>query len=451
MPQRGRRRRRRAYVDGYFKVSRRIISSSLWAEHSDVIRVWLALNELAQDPAGPRDGTVIISRPILAGRTLLTPDRLGECLAVLEAPDPASRTADFEGRRIEALPNGFRLLNWDLYHDEAREAEIREARAKAGRLGGLESGKSRRGETLERSKTEAPPEQNEATETETDTDTETTETNERTPAELSGLAAIPHMLLKLVEGQTTGHCARCGKDWPCPDAREEAAADTGDLPDGRHRIDPAPPELSDRDAVDASLGYLPEGRPRIVRPPMTPERAALIEAREAVRKELLAVTMLRGAGDGQRELARASRTPGGQVIVNPESCNSLPWLRTTYERLVARRLELEERIVEDSPPSAPPPPEIDPDAAALFEAVRLRLSGCVDSRAFATWIRPLFGIAFGAGGLIIGAPNAQFVEWVGHNYGSQIGRALVDLGRAGGAFQLIAMPEPVTLHSGSIR
>ncbi len=183
---------------------------------------------------------------------------------------------------------------------------------------------------------------------------------------------------------------------------------------------------------------------------MTPERQALKDAREAVRRELLAVTMLRGASDGQRELARASKTPGGQVIVNPESCGSLPWLRTTYERLVARRMELEERQVEDSPPPAPPAPEVDPEAEALFEAVRTRLSGVLDSRAFATWIRPLSGLAFSDGALVVAAPNRQFVEWVGHNYSAPIARALQDLGREA-RFELRVVAEPVALHAGSIR
>jgi hypothetical protein len=38
--------------------------------------------------------------------------------------------------------------------------------------------------------------------------------------------AIPHMLLVLTHKQTTGGCARCGKDWPCPDAPQPAKAST---------------------------------------------------------------------------------------------------------------------------------------------------------------------------------------------------------------------------------
>jgi hypothetical protein len=38
--------------------------------------------------------------------------------------------------------------------------------------------------------------------------------------------ALPHMLLVLTHKQTTGGCARCGKDWPCPDAPQPAKAST---------------------------------------------------------------------------------------------------------------------------------------------------------------------------------------------------------------------------------
>jgi hypothetical protein len=38
--------------------------------------------------------------------------------------------------------------------------------------------------------------------------------------------AIPHMLLVLTHKQTAGGCARCGKDWPCPDAPQPAKAST---------------------------------------------------------------------------------------------------------------------------------------------------------------------------------------------------------------------------------
>ena len=173
-------KRRPVYSDGYFKVSRRLLSSSLWAENSDVLRVFLVLLELAQDPRGPQDGTVVIARPILAGKALLTHDKLDECLAVLLSPDGSSRSPEFEGRRIEELPNGFRILNHSRYHDEARDRLLRRARERAGRHGGEISGKVRARNALARSKIEANAKQNEAHEHEHEHEHNRTE--ERRPA-----------------------------------------------------------------------------------------------------------------------------------------------------------------------------------------------------------------------------------------------------------------------------
>jgi hypothetical protein len=166
-------RRRPVYSDGYFKVSRRLLSSSLWAEESDVLRVFLVLLELAQDPRGPQDGTVVIAKPILAGKTLLPIDKVESCLAVLLSPDGSSRSPEFEGRRIEELPNGYRILNHSRYHDEARDRLLRRSRERAGRQGGEKSGKVRAANALARSKTEANAKQNEAHEHEHEHEHET--------------------------------------------------------------------------------------------------------------------------------------------------------------------------------------------------------------------------------------------------------------------------------------
>ena len=80
------------------------------------------------------------------------------------------------------------------------------------------------------------------------------------------------------------------------------------------------------------------------------EREELRRVRTDVSAELGRVLDLLGpTGDGQREMRRASLAPGGQCIVNPAACTSLPWLRTTLDRLVTRRLELEEQRAESAP------------------------------------------------------------------------------------------------------
>jgi hypothetical protein len=50
-----------------------------------------------------------------------------QALAVFLSPDPDSRTSDHEGRRIEAIEGGWRLLNYKVYREKQDEEAIREA------------------------------------------------------------------------------------------------------------------------------------------------------------------------------------------------------------------------------------------------------------------------------------------------------------------------------------
>lgn len=51
-------------------------------------------------------------------------------------------------------------------------------------------------------------------------------------------------------------------------------------------------------------------------------------------------------------LTRASRAPNGSVLVNIRNCTSVPWLRTTIQRLTQFRMSAEA----DRAPTPPPPP-----------------------------------------------------------------------------------------------
>lgn len=135
--------KRAIYRDGFFKVSRRLLDSSLWCEDADVVKVFLTLIALSQDPHGPRNGTVFIARKQLAGRCFVTEERLADCIAILAKEDPQSRTTSSDGRRLEILPNGFRVLNYSLYHDRDADEELSRSRARAGRVGGTRSGEVR--------------------------------------------------------------------------------------------------------------------------------------------------------------------------------------------------------------------------------------------------------------------------------------------------------------------
>lgn len=135
--------RRAIYRDGYFKVSRRLLDSSLWCEDADVVKVFLVLVALSQDPGGPRNGVVYIARRQLAARCFLDESRLSECVGILSREDTESRTQMDGGRRVEILPNGFRVLNYPLYHDREADEKLSAERSRAGRVGGRKSGQVR--------------------------------------------------------------------------------------------------------------------------------------------------------------------------------------------------------------------------------------------------------------------------------------------------------------------
>lgn len=66
-----------------------------------------------------RTGVVDMTRQALSRRLNVPLDILNDCINRLESPDPASRDADFEGRRIERLDDhrdwGWKILNWEKY------------------------------------------------------------------------------------------------------------------------------------------------------------------------------------------------------------------------------------------------------------------------------------------------------------------------------------------------
>ena len=180
--------RRTIYAEGYFKVSRRALESSLWLQDGETIKVFITLLAMSQDPAGPRNGMVFIAKRQLAARCFLSEVELDRHIAILEADDTESRTqaAGHGGRRIETLPNGFRVLNYGIYHDEAKDRLLSRLRSEAGVVGGTRSGQVRLDKAQKAkqsgSKAEASRKQNEATETETETETETKQRQRIAPA-----------------------------------------------------------------------------------------------------------------------------------------------------------------------------------------------------------------------------------------------------------------------------
>ena len=103
---------------GYAKVFDSILTSSLWCKDHHVLRIWIAM--LARCNS---QGVVEGSIPGFASLCRVTDQQMEEAVQIFTSPDPYSRTPDFEGRRIEVIPGGWRILNYKAYRAKGQEKE----------------------------------------------------------------------------------------------------------------------------------------------------------------------------------------------------------------------------------------------------------------------------------------------------------------------------------------
>lgn len=107
--------------DRYSKLFSSIVTSSIWVADHHTFKVWIAM--LAMQDS---DGYVAGALPGFANLCGITLEQMQEAEAVLLGPDPYSRTPDHEGRRIERVPGGWRVLNAAKYDAMIDLAERRE-------------------------------------------------------------------------------------------------------------------------------------------------------------------------------------------------------------------------------------------------------------------------------------------------------------------------------------
>lgn len=118
--------------DGFVKIyGSKLLKSTLWLESVEARLLFIGM--LAEADA---DGVVDIpSVKALAHRMNMTVEQTESGLAVLESPDPESRTDAMEGRRVVRDGRVWRVVNYDKYREmrtERQEAErLRKARERA--------------------------------------------------------------------------------------------------------------------------------------------------------------------------------------------------------------------------------------------------------------------------------------------------------------------------------
>jgi len=97
-------------MSGYTKLFGSILGSTIWREDSDTRIVWITMLALAD-----ADGIVEASVPGLAHFACVSTETAQSAIAKFLAPDPDSRSPEYEGRRIEKVEGGWLLLNYEKY------------------------------------------------------------------------------------------------------------------------------------------------------------------------------------------------------------------------------------------------------------------------------------------------------------------------------------------------
>jgi hypothetical protein len=97
------------------------LHSTIWQEAKETKILWIAMLAMCE-----RDGVVMASIPGLAKAAGITITECEAGLQCLLSPDPYSRTRDHEGRRIEPIDGGWRLLNHGKYKEQLSYEERKE-------------------------------------------------------------------------------------------------------------------------------------------------------------------------------------------------------------------------------------------------------------------------------------------------------------------------------------
>jgi len=102
----------------FTKLFSSITESTVWCEDSDTRVVWITMLAMSD-----RHGRVWGSVPGLAKNAVVSLEACIKALDKFTSPDKWSRTKEYEGRRIEEIPGGWRLLNHGKFRDMRDEEE----------------------------------------------------------------------------------------------------------------------------------------------------------------------------------------------------------------------------------------------------------------------------------------------------------------------------------------
>lgn len=98
-----------------------LLASTLWASDWRVKNTFITMLAMCD-----RDGKVMASVPGVAHAAYMSVEDTRYAMDILGEPDPESRSQEKEGRRIEKIDGGWRVINYGKYRDRRDGGKRRE-------------------------------------------------------------------------------------------------------------------------------------------------------------------------------------------------------------------------------------------------------------------------------------------------------------------------------------
>lgn len=111
-------------MSGYTKMFSSIITSTIWQESLATKVMWITMLAMAN-----KNSVVEGSIPGIAHLAGVSLEEANVALEKFMAPDEYSRSSEHEGRRVEKVDGGWKILNRDKYRAKLSEEERKEYRA----------------------------------------------------------------------------------------------------------------------------------------------------------------------------------------------------------------------------------------------------------------------------------------------------------------------------------
>lgn len=108
-------------MNSFVKLFNSILTSSIWLEDNETRILWITMLAMSD-----KDGYVSGSVPGMARFAGISLEGARTGIEKLKGPDDESRTKEFEGRRIEEVDGGWKIINHHKYRQLMSKEERKE-------------------------------------------------------------------------------------------------------------------------------------------------------------------------------------------------------------------------------------------------------------------------------------------------------------------------------------